>query len=239
MSRATLTALALALPALSACSSHEEGPAYEFPERAPALPTDQREAPQVTPITATRPLVIGAVDDLTIQPLGAHYEESTVTDRVAPDAGVKQTFFYWATVPALRHAVRQGLVAQNVRAFLDDTDAGVATPYGGTTYPRGVLLLRGELRAFTYARHAGEDLVAADVTWRLLDGDSGRQIAQTRHQVAVQVEADARDPDPLHALGERMAQRLLADPVVRTVLSSRRQATDPLEAGSPRQERDR
>ena len=93
MSRSLVTTLALALLVLAGCSSHEEGPAYGFPERAPALPSAQREAPQASPITATRPLVIGAVDDLTLQPLGAHYEESQVTDRFAPDAGVKQTYF--------------------------------------------------------------------------------------------------------------------------------------------------
>lgn len=224
--------------ALLGCSSDRGGPAYGFPERPPALPADQRDGPRVPPLTATRPIVIGALDDLTIQPLGAHYEEVSLTDRVAPDAGVQQTYFYWATAPTLRHSVRRGLQAQGVQALLDDADLGVAVPYGGTAYPRGVLLLRGELQAFTYARHEGQDLAAADIAWLLLDGDTGRVVARTRHQAAIEVAADG-DPDPLQALGARLGERLLADPVIRTVLGARRGATTPLEAGTPRQETDR
>lgn len=220
---------------LTGCEGPGEG-AYGFPDRAPA--PDDRTPPRVAALErATRPVAIGVIDDLTLQPVGAHYDESSVVDRVAPGAGIEQTYYFWATVPALRQAVRAGLQEHGLQAFCDDTDIGLGAPYGGQPMPRGVLLLRGELLEFSYSRDDGSDVAAAAVAWTLVDGDSGRVIARARHAAAVGTD-EARGPgsgDPLRALGERLSAQLLSDPVVRAALSSP-SWTGPssVEAGAPR-----
>lgn len=240
MSRALAAAAALAA-ALAGCSAPGTG-AYGFPERPPARPTDQgaRAAPLEG---AQRPLAIGQLDDLTIQPVGARYTEASMVDRVAPGAGIEQTYFYWAVTPKLRHALREALVAQGVRAFCDDTDLGLATPYGTPALPTGVLLLRGELQEFSYSRASGSDVLSAAVAWRLLDADSGRVVAQAQHQATVGADEavePGQEEDPFAVLAQRLGAQLLADPVIRSALLSKPwSGPASLEAGTPRREEDR
>ncbi|MBX3469176.1 MAG: hypothetical protein KF878_20070 [Planctomycetes bacterium] len=235
--RWTWTAVALAL---AACRGPEVG-AYGFHERPPAA-TDRTPA-RVAPLEgATRPLAIGQVDDLTIQPVGAHHARATAIERVLPGPGVEQTYHFWAAVPALREAVRAGLVERGAVAFCDDTDLGLAAPYAGAPLPRGTLLLRGELLDFAYSREAGQDTAAAWLAWTLVDAHTGRVVWRGRHHAATRgPEAGVgTDDDPLRALGARLAAQLVADPTVRTALARPVAGGRALEAGAPRgTERDR
>lgn len=236
MSRSTWSLLLLTLAvALAGCEGPGAG-AYGFPDRPPA--PDDRGPPRAAALEgATRPLAIGLIDDLTLQPVGASYDESSVVDRLAPGAGIDQTYYFWATVPALRRAVQAGLRERGLEAFCDDADVGLAVPYGGTPMPRGVLLLRGELLEFSYSRDGGSDVAAASLAWTLVDADSGRVVARARHAATVRTD-EARGPgsdDPLRALGDRLGAQLLADPVVRAALSSRSwSGQGSIEAGAPR-----
>ncbi|MCO5169179.1 MAG: hypothetical protein M9894_22780 [Planctomycetes bacterium] len=231
----TIVALALA-----ACGAPEVG-AYGFHERPPAA--SDRAPERVAPLEgATRPLAIGQVDDLTLQPVGAHHARPTAIERVLPGPGVEQTYHFWAAVPALRAAVRAGLAEHGVRAFCDDTDLGLAAPYAGAPLPRGTLLLRGELLDFAYSRQGGQDTAAAWLSWTLLDAHTGRVVWRGRQHAATrgpEARAGSED-DPLRTLGARLAAQLAADPVVRAALTSRPGGPGALEAGSPRdQERPR
>lgn len=237
--RNTLVVAALAA-ALSGCQGGPGESAYGFPDRPPPRPSERTLRVEPLAGGALRPIAIGQLDDLTIQPIGARYSESGMVDRVAPGAGIEQTYFYWATVPTLRHAVRDGLVSHNVKAFCDDADLGVSVPYGGSAYPTGVLLLRGELVDFVYSRTDGRDILSATVSWTLLDGDSGRVVGNAQHEAAIEAreaESPGQKEDPFKALGQRLSAKLLADPVIRAALTSKPWSgagSGSVEAGTPR-----
>jgi hypothetical protein len=200
--RRELATVATAL--LAACSAPERP--YGHPAERVAVERDRAAlaTDAVAPassVDTTRTLVIGALDDLTVQPIGALYD----TEVGIP---LEATYFYWALESKLRDELHRSFARRLPRVFKDSLDLGEPIPVGR---PPGLLLLRGSIESFAFSRHAdaGVDVVRGVIALRLLEGDTGRQLWSG----AVSPEVAVRDPatDPFGRFAEAVVAALFSD----------------------------
>ena len=91
-------------------------------------------------------------------------------------------------------------------------DLGAPAPFPSPPFPAGMLVLRGTIERFGYSRHRqGVDVIAADLAFELLRGDTGQVLWSTR-----------RAPRFSTASGTQDAFALLADAVASSLVQERR-----------------
>lgn len=207
---------AFALVALaSAC--HSTPPPWE-----PASTDDPSEVAAAGAGTPSqrRLLVLGALDDLSIQPIGG---------LEAGDVRVARTYFFWALAPKLRDELHAALRAKGLRVVKDSLDLGA--PAHPASFPKELLVLRGTIHSFSFSRPAtvplppcpqapppGPDALSGDLELRLAVGESGAEVWTRRLRVGVRAPRGP-DADPFAAFARELAARLLADPELGAVLA--------------------
>jgi hypothetical protein len=169
-----------------------------------------------------RVIVVGALDDETLAPIGGLYDDTSGTE-----CPLEQTYAFWALAPKLRFELRGALRACGLRTYAEDLDLGAPIPCPSPPYPPGLVVLRGVVRSFAYERQAqGEDLLVGELSWRLLEGHSGRVLWEGEQQVAVRVPVpevgeEETAPDPFGRFAAAVVAQLLAEPEVRVSLEGK------------------
>ncbi|MCA9670855.1 MAG: hypothetical protein KC503_34900 [Myxococcales bacterium] len=211
--RPRLTLMLMLVPALvvlwGACGSRPPRPYGQPNYRLSDVP--RYRAPARAKLrSGKRLLVIGALDDLTVQPTGGQYHDHDYD--VAP---LVRTYTYWALPSKLADELHAALRRRGLRVVKSYRDLGAPVPFAAPTFPSDLVVLRGEIRAFTYSRHDGDggvDVLVARLDLRLLE--NGRGAVLWRGHVEEKLRTpmtDLRGPDAFALLGERLAAALLAD----------------------------
>jgi len=197
-----LTSLALACGAPMRPYGHPE---YEL-RRVPPL-----QSMGTVPFQQARLLIVGALEDLTVGPIGGAYDEQDYS--MAP---LEQIYWYHALGTKLVDSLHAALVSRGVRAAKDYLDLGAPLPYRDPAPP--VEVLRGSINSFSFSRHAqGFDVLLGDVSLRLLEGRTGREL--WHHRQALSFWLPWSRQDPFFVFADALAARLLADPAFRSALS--------------------
>ncbi|MEZ6185865.1 MAG: hypothetical protein R3F62_12750 [Planctomycetota bacterium] len=209
----------LSLGLLTACSSPDALPDAPHPYGLDPVPETERShaVPRPLRVESRRALVVGAIDDATVQPVGAQFEFSALG--LPRDATITQTFFYPALATVLQSALGDALRDAGVRASVDHLDLGERVPYPSPPYPERVLVLRASLERFVYARYDAQDVVAAELALRLIEGETGEVVYRDTCRVAVESLHSAHR-DPLRHLAGVVAERLLSAQPVREQLQN-------------------
>jgi hypothetical protein len=162
-------------------------------------------------------LVLGALEDLTVAPVGGLYNlaDYSVTPLI-------RTYHYWALVPKLIDELHRSLTkTRRLRVAKEYLDLGRPIPFPRPTYPADLLVLRGDVLRFGFARDvSGEDVIIADFTFRLLTGDSGRILWRGPLSIALRLPLGGPAKiDPFAAVAEQVGGRLLNTPGFHAALS--------------------
>lgn len=180
-------------------------PAYELQRIRARTPT------RTTPPRQAYLLVVGAFDDLTVGPIGGAYDEQNYA--LTP---LQQTYGFDALPAKLVDALRTALVGRGLRTVKDELDLGHHRPY--RTLAPVVRVLRGTIHVFSFSRHAqGFDVLLGDLTLRLIDGQTGRELWRGRQTLGFRLTWSSQDP--FLSFADALAERLLSDPVLRSALS--------------------
>jgi hypothetical protein len=160
----------------------------------------QTRAPQTANV-----LVLGALDDLTVSPVGGLYNEDNY--EYGP---LLRTYWYPNLAPKLLDTIHASFARRGVRAYKDYLDLGAPVPYRAPTYPPGLVVLRGSIDTFGFSRHVQEfDVLIGRFTLQLLDGASGRVLWKGQKEISFR--APMSNYDPFVMFGDALAAALLGD----------------------------
>lgn len=166
---------------------------------------------RTTPPPQAHLLVVGAIDDLTVGPIGGAYDEQNYER-----APLKQTYSFDALPAKLVDALRAALLGRGLRTAKDDLDLGHRLPYRALAPV--VRVLRGTIHGFSFSRHAqGFDVLLGDLSLRLIDGQTGQELWHTRQTPGFRRAWSSQDP--FLAIADALAERLLSDPIFQSALS--------------------
>jgi hypothetical protein len=158
-------------------------------------------------------LVLAALDDLTVSPIGGLYNEETF--EYGP---LLRTYWYPNLAPKLLDTIHASFVRRGVKAYKDYLDLGGPVPYAAPTYPPGLLVLRGSIDTFGFSRHVQEfDVLIGRLTLRLVDGASGRVLWQGQKEISFR--APMSNYDPFVMFGDSLAAALMEDAGFATALA--------------------
>ncbi|MBI5480971.1 MAG: hypothetical protein HY906_19080 [Deltaproteobacteria bacterium] len=150
-------------------------------------------------------LVLGALDDLTVSPVGGLYNEENF--EYGP---LLRTYWYPHLAPKLLDCIHSSFSRRGVRAYKDYLDLGAPVPFPQPTYPPGLVLLRGSIETFGFSRHVQEfDVLIGRLTLRLVEGATGRVLWQGQKEIAFR--APMSNYDPFVMFGDALAAALLED----------------------------
>ena len=150
-------------------------------------------------------LVLGALDDLTVSPVGGLYNEENY--EYGP---LLRTYWYPNLAPKLLDCIHGAFVRRGVRAYKDYLDLGGPVPYRAPTYPPGLVLLRGSIDTFGFSRHVQEfDVLIGRFTLQLIDGATGRVLWKGQKEISFR--APVSSYDPFVMFGDALAAALLED----------------------------
>jgi hypothetical protein len=202
MTRLRIGLGAISLAFLFACATPARP--YGQPEYDLRAITEYRNVPTRAPQTQNV-LVLGALDDLTVSPIGGLYNEDSY--EYGP---LLRTYWYPHLAPKLLDCIHSSFARRGVRAYKDYLDLGGPVPFPGPTYPPGLVVLRGSIDTFGFSRHVQEfDVLIGRLTLRLVDGASGRVLWQGQKEISFR--APMTSYDPFVMFGDALAAALLQD----------------------------
>lgn len=202
MTRLRVALGAVAVAFLFACTTPARP--YGQPEYDLLKIAEYRNVPTRAPQTANV-LVLGALDDLTVSPIGGLYNEESY--EYGP---LLRTYWYPHLAPKLLDSLHSSFARRGVRTYKDYLDLGGPVPFPAPTYPPGLLVLRGSIDSFGFSRHVQEfDVLIGRLTLRLIDGASGRVLWQGQREVSFR--APMSNYDPFVMFADALAATLLQD----------------------------
>lgn len=200
------------------------GTACHAPERPygqPSFDVAENDSGTAASRGAARTLVVGAIDDETVQPIGGFYNG---------EHGLAATYFYSTLAEKLRDELQASVVARGIRCFKDSLDQGAPVPFARG--PRGQVVLRGRVVSFGYSRLAPEkmDELRGSFDLCLVEGSTGDVLWRGEARVGVSVPAIPGErnhdgafvpagDDPFARFTDALAGHLLDDPAFARCLS--------------------
>lgn len=178
--------------------------------RAAELTTwDNNKAP-VTKSGSSRVLLVGQVNDQSIPPLGALYQ-----DEGFAESPLVEVYHLAKPGQHIADALPKQFEAAGLRAYRDASDLGDAVN-GEGVFPKGLLVLRLDLTSLTYARHVeGFDALLADYEVHIYSADTNEKLYSLKSSFKLKldwnIEAMVLPLDGFEVMAKALVNQLVRD----------------------------
>jgi hypothetical protein len=178
--------------------------------RAADLTTWDNNKASATKSGSSRVLVVGQVNDQSIPPLGALYQDDGFAE-----SPLVEVYHLAKPGQLIADALPKQFNAAGLRAYRDASDLGDAVN-GEGVFPKGLLVLRLDLTSLTYARHVeGFDALLADYEVHVYSADTNEKLYSLKSSFKIKldwnIEAMVLPLDGFEVMAKALVDELVRD----------------------------